>query len=203
MLRSTLKPGWSVDPQAVYSQTLATFTEQLLQSWRSGDTIEMTEAFRTLTLRTTTRSFFGIDFFNLSAEGVTTDSSGQDLIRFIELFFKRIGAFPLPVWIPIPSNRELKRLIQKRDAFFLPIIEQRRASGEDRGDILSMLIKAKDADTTGYLTDLQVCNEVSNLFAAGYEVTAHSLAFTLYLIAQHPEVEDQLAAELNRVLGQR
>jgi cytochrome P450 len=53
------------------------------------------------------------------------------------------------------------------------------------------------------LTDAQVTNEITNLFAAGYEVTAHTLAFTLYLIAMHPEIEARLLKEIDTVLDKR
>ena len=203
VLRSMLQPGFSVERLQNHGKTMVDFTSQLLDTWQAGDTVEMTTALMELTLQTTTHSFFGIDLSQYSSTHVSYTSSGQDLIRFIEVFFKRISSFPLPAWVPVPTNRELKRLIQRRNDFFFPIIEQRRASGEDRGDVLSMLIKAQAADTTGYITDLQVCNEVSNLFAAGYEVTAYSLVFTLYLISQHPEVEAKVMEEVDRVVGQR
>ncbi|MEM9162834.1 MAG: cytochrome P450, partial [Cyanobacteria bacterium P01_F01_bin.4] len=64
-------------------------------------------------------------------------------------------------------------------------------------------VNAQAADQTGLLTDRQVCNEVSNLFAAGYEVTANSLAFAFYLIHQHPAEEVRLCAEIDQVLGDR
>lgn len=68
-------------------------------------------------------------------------------------------------------------------------------------DVLSLLIEAQKVDTSGILTDHQVLVEVMNLFAAGYEVVAHTLAFTLYLVAKHPAVEARIAAELESVLG--
>lgn len=198
-LRSVLQPGFSTKRMAGYSQTAIAFTNELLQQWQAGKQLELTSVLRDLTLRTTTQTFFGLDLLGYSSP----EFSGDDLIRFIEVFFQRISSFPLPAWVPVPSNRELKRLIKRRNNFFFPIIEQRRADGEDCGDVLSMLIQAQSADTSGYITDLQVCNEVSNLFAAGYEVTAYSLAFTLYLISQYPDIETRLFAELDRVLDQR
>ncbi|MEO0376148.1 MAG: cytochrome P450 [Cyanobacteria bacterium P01_A01_bin.17] len=195
ILRSTLQPGFSVPRLQSYAQTVIGYTRQIIDRWQPGETVEITDAMMELTLRTTTQCFFGMDLYS--------SQSGENLLRFIELFFKRISSFPIPAWVPIPSNRELKQLLKDRNDFFLPVIEERRASGEDKGDILSMLVQGQKADTTGYITDMQVCNEVSNLFAAGYEVTAYSLAFTLYLLAQSPEVEARLREEIVRVLGGR
>lgn len=202
ILRSTLQPGFSVPRLQSYAQTAINYTQKMVDHWQPGETVAITNAMMELTLQTTTQCFFGLELGRRQAEN-TQRFTGDELIRFIELFFKRISSFPVPAWVPIPSNRELKQLLKARDHFFLPIIEERRASGEDKGDILSMLIQAQQADTTGYITDLQVCNEVSNLFAAGYEVTAYSLAFTLYLLAQNPEVEVRLRDEIDKVIGSR
>ncbi|PZD74555.1 Epi-isozizaene 5-monooxygenase/(E)-beta-farnesene synthase [Acaryochloris thomasi RCC1774] len=195
ILRSTLQPGFSVPRLQNYAKTAIGYTRQIVDRWQPGETVEITDNMMELTLRTTTQCFFGMDLYS--------SKSGENLLRFIELFFKRISSVPTPAWVPIPSNRELKKLLKDRNDFFLPIIEERRTSGEDKGDILSMLVQGQKADTTGYITDMQVCNEVSNLFAAGYEVTAYSLAFTLYLLAQHPDIEARLRDEIARVLGTR
>ncbi len=194
-LRSTLQPGFSVPRLQSYAQTVIGYTQKIMDRWQPGETVEITDAMMEVTLRSTTQCFFGLDLYS--------SQSGENLLRFIELFFKRISSFPVPAWIPIPSNREIKKLLKDRNDFFLPLIQERRISGEDKGDILSMLVKGQTADTTGLITDMQVCNEVSNLFAAGYEVTAYSLAFTLYLLDQYPKVEARLRHEIDRVLGTR
>ncbi|MBE9030120.1 cytochrome P450 [filamentous cyanobacterium LEGE 11480] len=193
ILRSVLQPGFSTERLQDYSQTMIDYTEQIMAGWQPGESVDLCAAMGEVTLRTSTRCFFGLDLYSSQA--------GDNLLRFIELFFQRISGLPVPAWVPIPSNRELKRIIRDLNQFFLPIIEARRQSGEDHGDIMSMLIQAQAADKTGYITGQQVCNEVSNLFAAGYELVAYSLAFTFYLISQHPAVEAKLLAEIDRVLA--
>ena len=83
------------------------------------------------------------------------------------------------------------------------IIAARRATGEDRGDLLSMLLQAQDADDGTRMTARQVRDEVMTLFLAGHETTAVTLSWTWYLLAQHPEADARLAAELGEVLGGR
>ena len=83
------------------------------------------------------------------------------------------------------------------------IIRQRRESGGDHGDLLSKLIHARDeVDQTG-MTDRQLRDEVMTLFLAGHETTANALAWTWFLLAQNPEQDARLVAELNSVLGDR
>ena len=82
----------------------------------------------------------------------------------------------------------------------------RRAAGprgEDRGDLLSMLLHAQDEDGGGRMTDRQLRDEAMTLFMAGHETTANTLAWVWYLLSTHPEVEAKLHAELDDVLGDR
>jgi cytochrome P450 len=155
----------------------------------------MPKAMMNLTLGITTKALFGQD--------LRDDVAGQAIIRFIELFSQRLSRLPVPAWLPIPSNWEIKRQIAIIDRHLSPLIAERHQLFAEHDDVLSMLIQAQAADTTGLLTNQQIKNEVLNLFAAGYEVTAHTLAFTLYLISQHPDVEARLFDEIDRVLGQR
>ncbi|HTE18209.1 MAG TPA: cytochrome P450, partial [Armatimonadota bacterium] len=84
------------------------------------------------------------------------------------------------------------------------MIAERRASGEDRGDLLSMLLLARDVDEDGgQMTDLQLRDEAMTLLLAGHETTANAFAWTWYLLSQHPEVEARLHAEVDAVLGGR
>src|SRR5205814_986850 len=68
------------------------------------------------------------------------------------------------------------------------------------GDLLSMLLSAQDQDGSR-MTDRQLRDEAITLFLAGHETTASTLSWTWWLLAQNPEVEAKLHAELDAVLG--
>ena len=53
------------------------------------------------------------------------------------------------------------------------------------------------------MSDDQLRDEVMTLFLAGHETTALALSWTCYLLAQHPDIELKLLAELYAVLGGR
>jgi cytochrome P450 len=82
------------------------------------------------------------------------------------------------------------------------IIAERRASGSDEGDLLSMLLQAQDEDGS-QMSDAQLRDEVMTLFLAGHETTALSLSWSWYLLATHPHAEQKFHAELDEVLGGR
>jgi cytochrome P450 len=83
---------------------------------------------------------------------------------------------------------------------YATILERR--SGGEGSDLLSRLLAARDEDGS-QMTDEQLRDEVVTLFLAGHETTALALCYTFYLLAQHPEAEERLAAELHEVLEGR
>jgi cytochrome P450 len=105
---------------------------------------------------------------------------------------------------PVPGLMRFRRARKRLDAVVYRMIAEHRASGVDRGDLLSMLLRSRDEeqDRSG-LNDEQVRDEVMTIFLAGYETVANALAWTWMLLAQNPEAEAKLHLELDRVLGGR
>jgi cytochrome P450 len=83
------------------------------------------------------------------------------------------------------------------------MIAERRASGRDEGDLLSMLLLAQDEEGAGGMTDQQVRDEALTLFLAGHETTADALTWTWYLLSQNPQAEAAFHAELDQALNGR
>ena len=84
------------------------------------------------------------------------------------------------------------------------MIDERRKSGTDRGDLLSMLLLAQDTEGDGGgMTDLQLRDEAMTIFLAGHETTANALTWTWYLLSEHPDVEARFHAEIDSALGSR
>jgi cytochrome P450 len=118
--------------------------------------------------------------------------------RFMLPFFDLIRRLPLP------SNRQADQARQRLDSLMYRIIQERRASGIDKGDLLSMLLLAQDEEGDGSgMTDQQLRDEVLTLLLAGHETTANALTWTWYLLSQHPAAEAQLHTELDTVLAGR
>jgi cytochrome P450 len=108
----------------------------------------------------------------------------------------------IPLWVPTPRNLRARLGIRRIEKIIYRIIAQRRAEGDDTGDLLSMLLAVQDEDGSR-MTDRQLRDETITLFLAGHETTANALSWTLWLLAQNPEVERKFHAELDAVLGGR
>jgi cytochrome P450 len=105
---------------------------------------------------------------------------------------------------PLPGFAKFRRARQRIDSVMADMIARRRASSEDRGDLLSMLLAARDTEDDGSgMTDEQLRDEVVTIFLAGYETMANALTWTWYLLSQNPEVEARFHAEIDTTLQGR
>ncbi len=112
--------------------------------------------------------------------------------------------FELLSKLPLPQLRRFDAARSKLDRIIFSLIENRRQSGVDRGDLLSMLLLAQDEEGDGgQMTDQQLRDELMTIFLAGHETTANALTWTWYLLSQHSEVEKTLHGEIDEVLGAR
>jgi cytochrome P450 len=109
---------------------------------------------------------------------------------------------PILRHLPVPAMMRVKRAVRELDKIVNRIIQQRRASGQDTGDLLSMLMAARDEDGSG-MSDRQLRDEILTFLLAGHETTAVSLSWTWYLLSQYPEVEQKLRQEIREVLTGR
>jgi cytochrome P450 len=181
-----------------YGAVMVEHSLRLLDGWRDGETRDIHRDMMGLALGIAAKTLLDADVTGAAAE------VGHALDQLMNDFIYRFGsAFPVPAWLPTPNNRRRRQAMRRLDWIINGIIRQRRQAGGDRGDLLSMLMRARDeGDGTG-MTDQQLRDEVMTLFLAGHETTANALTWTWYLLAQHPKIEVKLLAELRDVLGDR
>jgi cytochrome P450 len=109
-----------------------------------------------------------------------------------------------PEWVPIAFHREFKRSLATLDNLVEGVIAERRKTGaRPEGDLLDLLMAAKDPESGESMNDEQLRDEVLTMFIAGHESSSNALAFAFYLLSRHPEVERKLRAELDAVLAGR
>ncbi|MCW3128178.1 MAG: cytochrome [Bacteroidetes bacterium] len=106
----------------------------------------------------------------------------------------------MPDSIPTPFNRKARVSMALLDKIIYEIIDERRAEGVSKDDLLSMLIDARDEETGESMDNKQLRDEVMTIFLAGNETSSNALSWTLYLLSQHPEHEARMVAEINEKL---
>ncbi|HEY6186561.1 MAG TPA: cytochrome P450 [Pyrinomonadaceae bacterium] len=194
--RRLAQPAFHRQQIMTYGAAMTAYAERMRAGWRDGETLNISQEMMRLTLAIVGKTLFDTD---VEAEA---DEIGDALTTIVHLFNAMMLPFSeLLEKLPLPQKRRFEKAKQRLDATIYRMIEERRLSGEDRGDLLSMLLGARDeeADGTG-MTDKQVRDEALTIFLAGHETTANALTWTWYLLSEHPEVEAKLHAEIDRVL---
>jgi cytochrome P450 len=180
---------------AGYGDSMVQFADATQQSWKDGETLDIAEEMMTLTLRIVGKTLFNADTTELS------ERVGHAMSLLMYWF--PIQMLPYGVMLerlPLPAMRRLHAAREDLNNIVLNIIAERRASARDEGDLLSMLLAAQEEDGAG-LDNEQVRDEALTLFVAGHETTANALAWTWYLLAQHPDIAARLRTEIDTVLG--
>jgi cytochrome P450 len=150
-----------------------------------------------------TFAIVGKTLFGAEVEGDAREV-GAALTQALLALERRVESFSvvLPDSVPTPNQLRLRRAVRTLDRLVYRIIAERRASGADGADLLSMLMQARDEDGSG-MSDRQLRDEVMTLVLAGHETTALALTWATYLLGHHPAAEARLHAELDQVLGGR
>lgn len=197
--RRLLQPAFHRDQVRSFGAVMTSCAAAMRDRWQPQRQVDTAEEMRRLTLAIVTKTLFHAD---VDAEATEI---GQALTTAIELFGTSLRPFAdLLFRLPLPSTLRFKKSLAHLNACIYRIINERRASGKDYGDLLSMLLHAEEAEGGGGgMTDQQVRDEAITLFLAGHETTANALAWTWYLLAKHPQVEDQLHKEVDKVLASR
>lgn len=195
--RRLAQPAFHRERIANYAETMVSYTERMLEGWRNSGQRDVHHDMMRLTLEIVAKTLVDADIAD-EAEDVG-EALGAVMAHFSD---QGNGVFlrMLPDSVPTPSNLRYRRAQRQLEGFIYGIIDERRKSGRDTGDLLSMLLKARDGDGSR-MSDEQLRDEVMTVIMAGHETTAIALSWTWRLLALHPEVERKFHAELSEQLN--
>jgi cytochrome P450 len=199
--RRLMQPAFHRRRIANLGKLMTDLTLERLQYWEArvtqGQSIDMTEEMRHLTLQIVSKSLFSIDISDQSSVFGNAFAEANHLLAAFARF-----PFP-PLNFPTPSHLRLWGAIRRMDKIAFGIIQQRRQINEDLGDLLSLLVAAKDEETGEGMSDQQLRDEVMSFLIAGHETSTDALSWVWYLLSQYPDVEHRLHSELDSVLAGR
>jgi cytochrome P450 len=197
--RLLVQPAFHRQRIASYGQVMVDHADRASSRWNDGDTFDMGHEMTRLTLAIVAKTLFDAE---VDSEA---DEIGEAMTCIMQMFNLLMYPFAeLIEKLPLPQVRRYERMRARLDATIYRIIDERRRSGEDRGDLLSILLLAQDEESgQGGMSNTQVRDEALTLFLAGHETTANTLTWTWYLLSQHPEVERKLHQELDEILQGR
>ena len=197
--RRLVQPAFQLKRLAGYADAMVHKSESIAQVWEGLadlSVIDVEEAMTGLTLEIIAKTFFDAD---LTAE---THNLRKAVAILSETAVREMGeVIHLPRWTPLPRIRAKKWAMNYIDSIIRRVIAERRKTGEDRGDLLSMLLHAVDSeDSKARMTDEQARDEAMVLFLAGHDTTAAGLTWLWYIMGKHPEVQERAHNELESVL---
>jgi cytochrome P450 len=194
--RRLVQPAFYRDRILSYGGVMTSYATRMVQSWQDGEVRDIHRDMMRVTLEITARSLFNVDIAN------DVRTIGNSLGVVMNEMPKLTGFAFLPDWLPVPGLGGFRRALAELDRVVYGIIRGRRATGQRSGDLLDMLLDARDEHGAG-MPDRQLRDEIMTILLAGHETTANTLAWTLYLLAQHPEAQSCLEAEVREVLRGR
>jgi cytochrome P450 len=198
--RQLMQPLFQWQRLLVWTDVIAEATAAMLARWECltarGQPVELAAALRDLTQEIMRQILFGPDI------RPGAQAAGQALTRAVGQLDRHVWAMlPTPLWLPTRHNRQLHQALHILDSYVYRCIAEHSSPGAN--DLLAKLMAARD-DTTGERIPVaQLRDEVVTLWVAGHTTVAAALAWTCYLLAQHPEAARALQEELDLVLGNR
>jgi cytochrome P450 len=199
--RRLMQPSFHHKRLATFGSIMTGSTLALLERWQDAgqQPLDILQEMMRLTQRIAGLALFNLD---LSNEADTIGSTFTTLLPLLLQY--TMLPFP-PLWVPTTRNRRLQAGIETLNSVVYGIINKRRKQSADPatapGDLLSMLLAARDEETGEGMSDQQVRDEVITLLLGGYETTSLALTWTWYLLSQYPDAEQRLHSELDAVLA--
>ncbi|HJZ50242.1 MAG TPA: cytochrome P450 [Roseiflexaceae bacterium] len=190
--RRLIQPALHRQHVDTYRDTMVAISEQYLAGWRSGQLRDIAHEMQQLTLCIASTTLFGVDATQ------DADSLGHLIARWIGLNAHR-GVYFFPVDWPGTPFRRLLRLSDQLEAHIREMLDHKRQHTSGQGDVLELLLGARDDDGLG-MSEAELIGHTTVLFLAGFETSAVAMTWTLFLLAQHPQVLGDLVDELISVL---
>lgn len=200
--RRLVQPAFHRQRLVAFATMMSETTAEMLEGWKGAaerrEPLDLRLEMMRLTLTILAKAMFSTDV------GPEAEAIGLAVSEELEYANKRLlSPVNLPESLPTPTNRRFLEARRSLDSIVYRLIAERRKSGEDVGDLLSMLLQARDEETGESMNDKQLRDEVTMMFVAGHESTALALAWTWYLLSMHPTAAQRMHAEVDEVLGGR
>ncbi|WP_404795713.1 cytochrome P450 [Streptomyces tendae] len=195
--RRLAQPAFHFSRFPGYARTMTAQASAVADSWQAGQTLDVSDEMMTLAVRTAVETMFSDE---LTAGDL--QQSVRDLTTVMKALYRRAAMPPLLERLPLFGNSRYHQARARLRRTLNDVITRRRASRDDHGDLLSAFLAARDDDTDGLgMTEAEISDQVLTFFIAGSDSTAILLSWALHLLANHPDVEERVHAEVDSVLA--
>jgi cytochrome P450 len=186
--RKLMLPAFHGERMEALTGLLEEVTEREVAAWPLEAPVALHPRLQSLTMEVILRAVFGLD------PGPRLDAIRERLT--VNLEFGNHPASMLPF---LQRGRRYRQFEQRRDevdALLFELIDERRADGDQRDDVLTMLLAARHEDGSP-MSKQELRDELMTLLVAGHETTASELAWAFERLARTPDVLRRLIAEID------
>jgi cytochrome P450 len=197
--RSLVQPVFHPSRLPAYTHTVADQVAKQIDAWVEGRTLDVRREMYEITVAIVVEALF--------SDALTPAQTKAALDTFTDVLnglYRRMLMPPGLDRLPTPGNRRYFNARARLREIIVTAVDGHRAAGTDKGNLLSALLAAHDDGGEGDgLSDEELYDQLVTFFVAGSDTSANLLAWALHLMARHPEVEQQVHAEVDQVLDGR
>jgi cytochrome P450 len=195
--RRVMQPVFTKQHVDQFGGHMARAATEIARSWPDGAEIDLDAESRKLTMRVLARTVLGLDLDERA------DALGQPL-REIMTYVANRGLRPVraPAWLPTPARRRARAINTMLHQLAADILHQCRTNPGRDAPLVHALLAATDPDTARALSDDDICHELVVFLAAGHDTTATTLAYALWALGCHHDIQERVVGEVAE-LGDR
>ncbi|OBB54054.1 cytochrome P450, partial [Mycolicibacterium fortuitum] len=195
--RRTLQPMFTKQHVPRYAGHMSAAAQSLTDGWMDGQTVDLDNACRVLTLRALGRSVLGLDL------DVRAEEVGPALRTALSWVADRaVRPVNLPQWFPTRGQRRARTANTQLHRLAAEILSEARRDPDRDAPLVRALMEARDPDTGRQLTEDEICHELVLFMLAGHDTTSTTLCYSLWTLGRHPEVQGRVFSEV-AALGER
>jgi cytochrome P450 len=183
--RRLVQPAFTARRVAGYTPAMAAAAERVAAGWTDGTPVDAHAAMLQITVDAAGAALFSAD---VSDRAAGVGAAVDDVLAAYNLLFLPLSG--VLQRLPLPAVRRLRRGGRWLEGFVDRLVNERRASRAQHGDVLGLLLDAG-------MDDRQVRDEVLTLLLAGHETTASALTWALHLLGADPAASERLRAEVD------
>jgi cytochrome P450 len=192
--RRALQPIFTKQHVRAFGGHMSQAANMVANQWLDGAEVDLDAECRRLTLRALGRSVLGLDLDE------RTDAVAGPL-RLALTYIADRAARPIraPRWLPTPARRRARAAGATLYQLANEILQACRSDPRRDAPLVHALIAATDPATGRALSDDDICNELIVFMLGGHDTTATTLAYALWALGRHPDLQDRLAAEVTDI----
>ncbi|MEB3023090.1 cytochrome P450 [[Mycobacterium] crassicus] len=195
--RRTLQPLFTKHHVRDFGGHMTQAAEMVAAGWRDDTEIDLDTECRRLTMRALGRAVLGVEFDE------HVDSVAESMQMALAYVADRaLAPVRAPRWLPTPARRRARAASATLHRYADEILQTCRADPTRDAPLVRGLMAATDPTTGRGLTDREICDELIVFMLAGHDTTATTLAYALWALGNHPEIQRRVAVEVAALGGQ-